>query len=150
MRYTQIPRPSTYTAELGAEICRRIEQGVSLRKLCADVDMPHRHTVAYWTRGERGASKEFVYRYARARESGYRGMAEDILAIADGSASLESGHEVQAARLRVDSRKWLLSKMLPSEFGDRLDLNQSGDVTLNVITGISASPGSSVEVSDDE
>lgn len=73
-------------------------------------------------------------------------MAEEIREIADESSQLEHSHEIQAARLRVDTRKWLLSKMLPREFGDRLDVTQSGDLKINVVTGIEASPGTKIPV----
>jgi hypothetical protein len=33
---------------------------------------------------------------------------------------------IEHRRLKVDSRKWFLSKMLPKIYGDKLDLNHSG------------------------
>jgi hypothetical protein len=69
----------------------------------------------------------------RAREVGYRKMADDLIDIADGSAvpSTEAdgnkdkatdhdGDAVQRDRLRVDTRKWLLSKALPMVYGDKV------------------------------
>ena len=37
---------------------------------------------------------------------------------------------VQRSRLRVDSRKWLLSKILPKQFGEKIDVNHSGELNL--------------------
>jgi hypothetical protein len=33
---------------------------------------------------------------------------------------------VQRARLKVDTRKWLLSKLQPKKYGDKLDMNVAG------------------------
>jgi len=33
---------------------------------------------------------------------------------------------VQAARLRVDTRKWVASRLLPKKYGDRASLNVGG------------------------
>ena len=41
-----------------------------------------------------------------------------------------NGENIQRSRLRVDSRKWLASKLLPKKYGDKLDVNQSGNVTV--------------------
>lgn len=38
-----------------------------------------------------------------------------------------NGEAVQRAKLRVDSRKWLLSKLAPSRFGDRIDVTSGGE-----------------------
>ena len=111
--------------------------------------MPSEASVRAWAQGVNGADEVFPAQYARAREAGLRNMAEEIREIADESAQLETGHEIQAARLRVDARKWLLSKMLPREFGDRLDVNQSGDLKINVVTGIDAAPGTRIPVNVD-
>jgi hypothetical protein len=57
--------------------------------------------------------------YARARDIGYLLIAEDILIISDTPVSTERGDQVDRSRLRVDSRKWLLSKALPKIYGDK-------------------------------
>ena len=38
-------RPSRYSDETTAEICRRLAEGESLRKVCADKTMPDKATV---------------------------------------------------------------------------------------------------------
>jgi hypothetical protein len=42
--------------------------------------------------------------------------------------------EVAAIKLQIDTEKWLLSRMLPDTFGDRLNLssNVGGGATINV------------------
>ena len=44
--------------------------------------------------------------------------------------------EVQALRLAVDTRKWVLSKLLPRKYGDRLDVQQDGQLTVKIVHGL--------------
>lgn len=76
--------------------------------------MPARSTVISWALDKN--RKEFSDQYARAREIGYSDMAEEILEIADDKLG-----DAARDRLRVDTRKWLLSKALPKVFGDKLE-----------------------------
>jgi hypothetical protein len=55
-------------------------------------------------------------------------IADDIMNITDEELEpLEGGKidnaMVQKQRLRVDTRKWLLSKMAPKKYGDKLELS---------------------------
>lgn len=83
-------------------------------------------------------------------------MEEQILEIADDSSRDKTtdseGNErtdwevVQRSRLRVDSRKWLMSKMCPRKYSDKLDvagIEQQQPLQLNlvqVIQTLSANP----------
>lgn len=40
------------------------------------------------------------------------------------------------ARLKTDARKWLASKLLPDAYGDRMQHEHSGNVTISLDTGI--------------
>lgn len=65
--------------------------------------------------------------YARARADMIDRIAEDILIIADepvggGDNGMTDGGAVQKQRLQVDARKWLLSKLAPKKYGERLAL----------------------------
>ena len=76
------------------------------------------------------AHKEFGEQYARARQFGYQLLADEILAISDDGlndtytdddGNVRTATDVVArSRLRVDSRKWMLSKMLPKVYGDKI------------------------------
>lgn len=125
-------RPSTYTPEVAATICARLEAGESLRAICASDDMPARTTVRGWVIQD---IEGFADRYASARDAGLEEMAEDLLEIADDAAQdvamTEKGpvvdHEhIARSRLRVDTRKWLLSKRLPKAYGDKSAVEVSG------------------------
>ena len=116
-----------YTEALADEICQRLAEGESLKSICRSKGMPSFATVIAWALD---ATHPFADRYARAREVGYRVLAEELLEISDNSkgdfAQSEDGrkavdHEhIARARLRVDTRKWMLAKMLPKIYGDRV------------------------------
>jgi hypothetical protein len=120
-------RPSLYTPEIAESICRRLAAGETLRAVCRDDDMPAESTVRAWALDN---IEGFSAQYTRAREIGYFGMADEIVEIAD-DTSLDTikdkdgnekpDHEwITRSRLRVDTRKWLLSKALPKVYGDRI------------------------------
>ena len=105
-------RNTVYSADKAEEILKRLAEGESLNKICQDDHLPPRTTVLQWQTDDR---EGFSVKYARARETGYLKLADELLGIADAS-----GEDVQRDRLRVDTRKWLLSKMLPKVFGDKV------------------------------
>lgn len=96
--------------------------------------------------------KVFAEQYARAKEEQADFLVEEMLQIADNSseddifidkdnASGKSAKRVcnnefvQRSRLRVDTRKWLASKLKPKRYGDRLDVNSTsqGDARITVV-----------------
>lgn len=122
-------RPSIYTQELADKICGRIANGESLRTICYDEDIPDARTVHYWLLDK----NDFFQQYARARDIQAENMFDEILEIADkadevvkSGAEKKSSAYSQNQRLRVDSRKWYLSKVLPKKFGDKVDVTSDG------------------------
>jgi hypothetical protein len=70
-------------------------------------------------------------KYARAKQSGMEVLADEIIEISDNSMGdwfddKLNPEVVARARLRVDSRKWLLSKLVPKKYGDKVDLTHAG------------------------
>jgi hypothetical protein len=63
--------------------------------------------------------------FAQAKEQQLHNMAEDIVDIAH-----DETIEPNARRLMVDTRKWLLSKLMHKTYGDKLDVTSGGE-TLN-------------------
>jgi hypothetical protein len=122
-------RPSAYTPAVAAAICEALADGMSLRKLCAQPAMPSMTTVMRWLADE--TKQEFRLHYAHAREAQADSLAAEILEIADDSSGdiiiAKDGNTrldrefVARARLRVDSRKWLASKLAPKKYGDRIE-----------------------------
>jgi hypothetical protein len=129
------------TPELLAAICERIAAGESVRSVCRDEQMPAASTVFKWLTEDAAFSEQ----YARAKATAAEVLASELIEIADDGTNdyvervnaktgrLEIGFDnehVQRSRLRVDTRKWYLSKILPKVYGDRLDLNVKGEITL--------------------
>lgn len=71
-----------------------------------------------------------LQRYARACDDRADLIADEILSISDNEGAEKDNAIVQRDRLRVDSRKWLLAKLHPKKYGDKLDVAHSGGVTL--------------------
>jgi hypothetical protein len=132
-------RPSDYSETIATAICQEISSGRSLRSICAQDDMPAQSTVFLWL----AKHAEFSEKYARAREAQADAMLEEILEIADDGKSDKyldgEGNErtdqdvIARSRLRVDARKWAMSKMAPKKYGDKLDLNHAGGVTVQLV-----------------
>jgi hypothetical protein len=98
---------------------------MSLRKACIKADIS---THSAWI-NLCASDQSVADQYARARLIGYEMLAEQLIDSLDDD-------ETDPARLRiqVDTRKWMLSKMLPKIYGDRLDLNHSGTVSTQNLT----------------
>jgi hypothetical protein len=150
-------RPSIYTPALATEICKRLADGESLRSICRDPDgvFPNRATVIEWVTIDR---EGFASQYARARDIGLDVMAERALEIAatpakaykvkrtrvvgavatDGDDDPELGTEIEStsgdavdrSKLHVDTLKWYLSKLAPKRYGDKIQVEHSGNVSI--------------------
>jgi len=114
-----------YSQEKADAICSHLADGLSLRKACAAEGMAPM-TVLGWV----DANEAFSVQYAQARMRGYQLLADEIIDISDDAdgdiVDTEHGPKVDAERvarskLRVDSRKWMLAKMLPKVYGEKIE-----------------------------
>jgi len=135
-----------YTQELADEICSLFSEGKSMRYICELEGMPSKQTLFNWFRTKTG----FVDQYARAKEESADAFADDILGIADDSTNdyMEkknndgstyealNSENIQRSRLRIDSRKWLASKLKPKKYGDKIQTEHSGNVGLTDLTDV--------------
>lgn len=107
--------------------------------------MPDKSTVMRWL----AKYPEFRDQYAGAREAQADYYAEEILEIADdgsndwmerkrGDETIEvENHEVlNRSRLRVDTRKWLMARMSPKKYGDKLTHAGDPENPVQMITKI--------------
>lgn len=126
-----IGRPSEYTQEIADKICEELSMGNSLRTVCAASDMPAIRSVFYWMR----TNKSFLQQYTRAKEESSDALAEEIQDIAD--EVLEDKEAINKARLRIDTRKFIMAKMKPKKYGDKVDLTTNGkDLPTPLLTGV--------------
>jgi hypothetical protein len=104
-------RPSDYTDTLADIICGRLAAGESLKHITDEAGMPSRPTVYRWIRDH----ESFRNNYVQATEDRADHIFDDMFDIADTG----NPEDVQRAKLRVDTRKWALSKMIPKKYGDK-------------------------------
>jgi hypothetical protein len=79
--------------------------------------MPSTVTVFSWLR----THEEFLNQYTRAKEESADALTDEMLDIAD-----DVEGDSQRDRLRVDTRKWIASKLKPKKYGDKLEHDVSG------------------------
>src|SRR3954453_11092831 len=139
-------RPSLYSEEIAAEIFERLANGESLSSVCRADRMPTRQAVHEWIADNRGG---FGDKYARARSAQADHFADETLAIADDTSGdwVERGGElvvnhehVQRSRLRVDARKWLMARMAPRKYGDKVVLAGDPESPMRVVQRIEMVP----------
>lgn len=119
-----------------------LAEGASLRKACEQADI---QSPAYFLT-EMQADDALAEQYTRARQIGYTLLGDDLQAVSD-DINIPADHR----RIMVDTRKWMLSKMLPKIYGDKLDLTakvttdkQMSDAELMAIAARKA-PGGDVQ-----
>lgn len=132
-------RPTDYNEELAAHICSEVASGRSLRSICREDDMPAMSSVFLWL----SRHPTFSEQYAKSQVDRATALAEEILEISDDASNdllIQEGkgapNSVSVARdkLKVDTRKWLLSRMDPKRYGDKVETVHSGELEIKQIT----------------
>lgn len=113
-------RPSKYTQNLADSICQELAMGKSLRTVCKGSDMPEVKTIFNWFR----AYPEFLQQYTRAKEESADAFVEEMQDLAD-EVQLDKD-AINKARLQIDTRKWVSSKLKPKKYGEKLDVTTDG------------------------
>lgn len=131
-------RPSDFTPELADRICARLSDGESLRTVCTADDMPDKATVFRWLR----TNQAFCDQYTRAKEESADALSDEMLDISDDARNdwmlrnhgeddpgwVANGEHIQRSRLRIETRKWLASKLKPKKYGEKLALGGADDL----------------------
>lgn len=129
---------AAYTAEQREEwikkICDALEDGDGLKTICDRIKF-YRQTFLDWC----DADKDLHDRYMRARARGCRAKADNLPALAR-EAIGQPPEVVNAYRLLIDTEKWALSKILPKEYGDKLELAGDKDTPLTIVMKKYAAP----------
>lgn len=130
----KLGRPSSFTKKKGDKIAAQVALGISIRKICEPESMPSVETFFRWLR----QNDEFREQYARAKEEAADALVEEILDIADDGRNdwmekinkngeltgwMLNKEAVQRSRIRIDTRKWLATKLKPKKYGDKLELD---------------------------
>lgn len=117
-----------FSQEVADNVLSLLAEGKSLRK-AAEESGVSAQSVLRWVE----ANPEFAEQYTHTRARAYQMLADEIIEISD-EVEVEATYKgddvkldmsasaVARNRLRVDTRKWMLAKMLPKVYGDKLDL----------------------------
>jgi len=110
-----------------------IEEGGSIRSILKRPDTVGTKTFYKWLE----ASEELQERYKNATKKRADNIFEEMLEIADKqSADMEvndrgehviNHNVINRSRLQIDTRKWMLGKLNPTKYGDKLDVTSGGD-----------------------
>lgn len=132
-------------------VCEELRKGKSLQAACQIVPVaPSPDTFLDWVKDDPLISQC----YAQARDVGYKLLADEIVAISDenfttveydvldddGKPVLDamgqpvrrsvkaplSSDAIARNRLRIDTRKWMLAKMLPKLYGEKVTQEHTG------------------------
>lgn len=138
------PAPMEYNPEIGDKICILIAEGQSLRQVLRENDFISAPTFYKWIRLE----PAFAEQYACACADRADGLFDEIFDIADDASNdwmeqnkednagwRENGESVRRSAIRIDARKWALARMAPKKYGDRIDLNHGGGLTITLPKG---------------
>lgn len=131
-------RPSKLTPKMASAICTEISTTTkSLKTICEMEGMPHVSTVLDWLANPK--HKWFTDRYTRAKEEQADLMCEEMLDIADDGTNdymtitkgdidynVENKEVTSRSKLRVETRKWLASKLKPKKYGDKVTNEVTG------------------------
>lgn len=145
MAGTQKGRPTKYSQKLADKLCASLSMGNSLKKTCEQKGMPTPSTVFNWFR----LYPDFLESYTRAKEESADAMAEEIIDISnqpimgeevmlnkDGEiVTVKRSEMLGHRRLQIDTRKFLMAKMKPKRYGDKLDLTSDGKALPTPIYG---------------
>jgi hypothetical protein len=134
-----------FTDAVATEIGERLSNGESLRTICADDNMPRQATVFRWLADERYSG--FREQYTRAREAQADAIFDEFLYFADDGSNdwmvmrnadgenigwTENGEVLRRSVLRVEARKWMAGKLRPKKYGEKLELEHTGEVKTTI------------------
>lgn len=121
-------RPTIYTDETAEKIYKAISTTkYGIKYLCKhNPDFPALDTVYMWI----ARNDKFSELYYKAKRNQMNFHAEELIAIADNVKNdhklnkngewVVNNEAVNRSRLRIDTRKWLMSKLMPKIYGDKI------------------------------
>jgi hypothetical protein len=115
------------TDEQFESVCELLEtESGSIPKHCKTVGIAPKSFYKMLTSNEK-----YGKRYARSKDNQKFPMFEEIITISEEPVPMgEHGYDSAAVadkRLRIDARKWVISKIDPKKYGDKVDLTSDGE-----------------------
>ncbi len=100
-----------YSERVARDLCQHIAEGKSLRQIEKIDGMPGTSTIMRWLADPRRDG--FRAKYALAKQVQMERLAEEALAISD-----DPEGDLARDKLRVDTRKWLITQLAPKRYGE--------------------------------
>src|SRR5262249_23605207 len=116
---------TNYTREIAETICSKMSEGASLRSICQAPGMPSEGTVRGWAVRDVDG---FGERYRVARQFLLEDWSDDIVAIAD-----DGELDPRDRQIRTGVRQWLMSKLAPRRYGDKVQIAGDPESPLQVM-----------------
>ena len=124
------PTPSGRLAAIGIEaICSYVASGNSLRAWSIESGFEQR-TVLNWIE----ADSDRASHYARAREDRADAVFESLDDVSEQAVIAANAVEVAGLRLKADNIKWKLARMSAKKYGDKVELEHSGSLSVKRLT----------------
>ena len=115
----------------------------SLKSICEDIESaPTAKTFWKWMETD----EDLGERYARAKSAQLEVLADQLVDLADqdrvcekvtikadGSREVVILDQVERTRVQIDTRKWLLAKLNPKKYGEKAQLEHTGEVGIKTI-----------------
>jgi hypothetical protein len=111
------------------EILDRVIQGETINAMLTGEAMPNPAMFFKWLTENPTLGKQYAY----AREVRSHALFDDLLIIANGDKANDSICQVQRDRLRADTIKFYISKILPKVYGEKIDVTSNGEA-INIIS----------------
>jgi hypothetical protein len=122
-------RQHLYSPEVAEEICNRVSTGRSLLDVCRDPDIGvEEAAVRQWAYFDVDG---FASKYAGARMRQVEAWSDQLIQIADNDLL-----EPNDRRVRIDTRRWLMSKLHPAKYGDRVTLAGDAENPLQHVVSV--------------
>lgn len=128
-RKGNLGRPSTYSHEIGEEICGWIAAGKSVNKYCQHFGLDNAQ-IYRWLR----MNEDFSRAYGQAHLDRADLLADQVLDMLDDidpeNITLE---KLALAKLKVETRKWMAAKLKPGKWGEQKTVRlDHGGININI------------------
>ena len=124
------------TAENAQRICTMVEAGFGLPAIAVELGCTH-PAIMLWIREDLADNngQQIANAYTKSVEIRTELMAVEVLEIADDRSFMKehpalAGAMVTQQRLAVDTRKWLMAKLMPRKDGDRVEISGNPDAPM--------------------
>lgn len=142
LRYTEKEKN-----QIVQEVCEKIAEGRSLVSVLKDKKTyPARSTFLLWVKN----SDSYAHALAQANDQRADKIFDELLQIVDNTEGdmielpdgtlVTNHHVVQRDRLRFDARRWILAKMQPAKYSDRINVNANVNEQVKPVEFVLPSP----------